>query len=504
MLLGPGADLRQVRPEPLGHDVVGVADEQRAVAHARVTGDLLDHLGVVVGGEERLTLTAVLHRQPADEVGQPHVSGALALRVLVQEVVDVPRLVADPQVVRLLAHDVVEDHVVRDQDLVHPPPCVEAVQVVLGRLGLDVAGLVREQGAGGVDALALRLEHPRDRMLGEPVDLEVGMRGSAAPSRSPRRGGRARARSASRRTARAGGGRGRASRRARAASGNRTKSRSSTLTLTGSRACGQWPAPSSVTSSPPVTCASAAPLGMWADQVAIAVDHEHRALHALAGLAELLEPAEVERRHRVGERRGVGLERPADAVLDLLRRVRLVEDPGEEELEEALVVPLPVVAVVLRPALVGVELLLEAADDRSLGEPWGERNRRADVGDRRHTVGVVRGEQGAPQRAARDSHEHRALGVRRVQHGDRVGRELGLDVRGDPARAVRLAVAAPVEGDDAEMTCEVGDLRLPVARVDDRPGREQQQRRVAVAVDLVEDAHAVALDVALLVGVAGA
>ena len=34
-----------------------------------------------------------------------------------------------------------EDHEVGQQDLVHPPQRLEAVQVVLGRLGLDVAGL---------------------------------------------------------------------------------------------------------------------------------------------------------------------------------------------------------------------------------------------------------------------------------------------------------------------------------------------------------------------------
>jgi hypothetical protein len=42
-----------------------------------------------------------------------------------------------------------------------------------------------------------------------------------------------------------------------------------------------------------------------------------------------------------------------------------------------------------------------------------------------------------------------------------------------------------------------------VARVDDRPGGQQEHGRVAPAVDLVEDADAVALDVALLVGIAG-
>ena len=122
----------------------GVADEDGPVAHAREARDVLDHLRVVVGGQERLVLAAVRHRQPADEVGQPDVGGLLLLRVLVQVVVELPRLVADPEVVLLVADEVVEDHEVREQDLVHPADRLEAVQVVLGRLALDVAGLVRE------------------------------------------------------------------------------------------------------------------------------------------------------------------------------------------------------------------------------------------------------------------------------------------------------------------------------------------------------------------------
>ena len=49
------------------------------------------------------------------------------------------------------------------------------VQVVLVRLGLDVARLAGELRAGGVDPLAARLEHLGDRVLREPVDLEVGV-----------------------------------------------------------------------------------------------------------------------------------------------------------------------------------------------------------------------------------------------------------------------------------------------------------------------------------------
>ena len=91
-----------------------------------------------------------------------------------QVVVELPRLVADDEVVARLAHDIVEDHEVRAQDLVHAPERVKAVQVVLGRLGLEVARLRGQVLAGGVNRLPLGLEHPRDRILREPVDLQVG------------------------------------------------------------------------------------------------------------------------------------------------------------------------------------------------------------------------------------------------------------------------------------------------------------------------------------------
>ena len=51
----------------------------------------------------------------------------------------------------------------------------EAVQVVLGGLRLDVPGLVRQMRACGMDALALAPRAPGHRVLGEPVDLQVGV-----------------------------------------------------------------------------------------------------------------------------------------------------------------------------------------------------------------------------------------------------------------------------------------------------------------------------------------
>ena len=155
MTFGPVPDVRQVRAEVVRDDVVRLADEDRAVADAREALDVLDHLGVVVGRQEGLTVAARGHRQPAHEVGQPGEGRPLELRVLVQVVVDVPGLVADHKVVLALLDGVVEDHEVRDEDLVHAPDGLERVQVVVERLVRDVGGLVGELRAERVDRLAV-------------------------------------------------------------------------------------------------------------------------------------------------------------------------------------------------------------------------------------------------------------------------------------------------------------------------------------------------------------
>src|SRR5205085_627411 len=71
MALGPVAHPGQPGAERAGHDVLGVADEDRSVAYAREALDVLDHLRVVVRRDERLALAAGRHRQEADEVGHP-------------------------------------------------------------------------------------------------------------------------------------------------------------------------------------------------------------------------------------------------------------------------------------------------------------------------------------------------------------------------------------------------------------------------------------------------
>jgi len=235
------------------------------------------------------------------------------------------------------------------------------------------------------------------------------------------------------------------------------------------------------------------------DRVRVAVDDEHRAAHARA---ELPDPLLGERRRLLGrdERLRGRLEAPADSVLDLLRRVRLRHAPREEERQEAAVVAQPVVLVELRPPFVGLARLVEGVD-AVLRVRRGEWERRRDEDGAFDARRMLGGQKERALRAERERDEHRPLRPRRVHHRERVGRELGLRVRLRLLRAIGAAVAAP-EGDDARVTRGVRDLRLPAARVDDRPARQEEDRRLAAPVDLVEDPDPVALDVAFVVGVA--
>src|SRR5262249_21192242 len=89
------------------------------------------------------------------------------------------------------------------------------------------------------------------------------------------------------------------------------------------------------------------------DPVLRAVDDEHRALHAPRQRELLLarEAAATAAVRRSDERLRVGLEPPADAVLDLLGRVRLAEHVPHPPLDEVGIPPAPVLGVELAPAL---------------------------------------------------------------------------------------------------------------------------------------------------------
>ena len=96
------------------------------------------------------------------------------------------------------------------------------------------------------------------------------------------------------------------------------------------------------------------------DRVVSAVDYEHGTPHVANASQDVV--ALPDPRRELGQDQGFGirLEAPANRVVGRLRRVGLGEALAEEELEEAAVVAEPVVAVVLRPALVGVELELQS------------------------------------------------------------------------------------------------------------------------------------------------
>ena len=110
---------------------------------------------------------------------------------------------------------------------------------------------------------------------------------------------------------------------------------------------------------------------MRADGVIASVDHEHGAANLVRELAHARLVGQSPRDLARDQRLGVRLERPADRVLALLGRVRLVEDLREEELEEVLVVLEPVVAVPLAPAVVGVARLDELRSALARGAAGG-------------------------------------------------------------------------------------------------------------------------------------
>ena len=282
-------------------------------------------------------VAAVGHRQPADEVREPDVRGPLLLGVLVEVVVELPRLVSDPEVVLLLADEVVEDHEVREQDLVHPADRLEAVEVVLGGLALDVRRLVGQEGAGRVDPLAASLEHGGDGMLGQPVDLEVGVelpqlvgdRGvPLGVAEADRRGDVEGALAAGLAAHPAAGGRRR-----------RDEVAKQVVHLHRIACLREVPRALERDELPARRLGERQTARVRVELVLVAVQDEHRTANTLAELPEVDAGRKVDAGVMVREDFGGRLERPADGVLDLLRRMRLGEALPDEEREEVPIVP---------------------------------------------------------------------------------------------------------------------------------------------------------------------
>jgi hypothetical protein len=148
------------------------------------------------------------------------------------------------------------------------------------------------------------------------------------------------------------------------------------------------------------------------------------------------------------------------------------------------------VAVVLRPALLGVVLLIERVD-LPLGMARRQADRGGDVDDASYAFGVVGRQDRAPERRARKANQHGPVGVGGIHDGQRVAGELVLDIRGDPAGPAGTAEAAAVEREHAAMPRKVGDLHLLVPGVDDRSGRQREDGRLARPVELVVELDAV-------------
>ena len=163
-----------------------------------------------------------------------------------------------------------------------------------------------------------------------------------------------------------------------------------------------------------------------------------------------------------------------------------------------------VVDVALRPALVGVERHVGRVLAVVRVRRRQPRHERCDRGHAEHSGRIGRGEHERPAAAVAEAAHERLLGAARLQHSPTVGDVLPPGVGRGVARTVGPAVAPRVEDDHAEVAREVRHLCLPDARMGDRRGREEHERRRRVAVDLVEDADAVAFDVPLLVRVLGA
>ena len=147
-----------------------------------------------------------------------------------------------------------------------------------------------------------------------------------------------------------------------AAGGGQMNSRSSRLSLTGSRAFGRWPAPSSVTSAPPVASASASPCvsGRTRSRSPWMTSIGHRTRSHIAREVLVARPGRGPRVVSASVSGVVSSAQPTQSSICLVECGSL-KHLAKKNSRKPEVVPLPVVAVVLGPALVGVERLVEAA-----------------------------------------------------------------------------------------------------------------------------------------------
>ena len=488
----------EVLPRPLPHvreigaelaieHVLLVADQDRQVAHVGMEAQVVDVLRVLLPAADELGGGPVLpHRQQADEVGEEGVGRPLEIGILVEEVVEVPPLVADPQVVALALDHVGEGHEVRGHDLVHVPQRVERVELVIGGPALEVPGLVLEQARGRVQALAPVLDDAVGRIAGEEVDDDVGIERPQPPgdrevaldvpepdrAREPEHAPPAV-------PGRPPGRRRRIGRGNRARGGGRDRGLRDLLPE--HEVADEAVDLHRVAAEQPV----AAPLE--GDQAGSGDRRDHL-LRVRVGDDLVVGPVErqggdpdlaeqvvqvdaVDRAQRLDQDLGGGLAGPGHAVLDPLERVRLREDA----LEQARPPVVEVVADHPRDALLERlrhRLGVLAGEQDQVREPVGMLDR---VPERERGRARERDQgDGRPRDLVEDGHQ---VAVPRVQV-----------VAG--GRPVGSPVAARVHRDHPEVARQVRDLVLPHPAVrDDLALGQQEQIARPAAGDLIEDAR---------------
>ena len=227
------------------------------------------------------------------------------------------------------------------------------------------------------------------------------------------------------------------------------------------------------------------------DLVLVPADHQDRARQGAAEPGRLGLVPDLLRGIRIAQHGvGVGLHAPLHEIVVGLGGVRLGGDLRHEELDVSSPVPPPVVPVLLRPSLGGVEEVVEGALVPFPGVRWRDWRGRRDRDDARHPLRLGCCEQQGPDEARAEPGQYRALCARRIEYGPDVAGEGGVGVGGRVPGPVGPAVAARVEGDHAVVPGKERYLHLPVPGVHDRPRGQQEEGRLTGAVDLVVNPHA--------------
>jgi hypothetical protein len=165
--------------------------------------------------------------------------------------------------------------------------------------------------------------------------------------------------------------------------------------------------------------------------------------------------------------------------------VRFGEGLGKEELEVGPVVAPPEVDVLLVPTLVVGEGFVERNVHPAAG--LTEWRRGTDEDQPQHALGMLMDEGGHRPGSRGQTDQHRALDLGGVQHGGEVRGPSERRVHHGIVRPVGSTIAAVVPRDHSVTSREIGDLPFPDARVDDLPGRHEDDRRVAPAVRFPRD-----------------